>query len=120
MFGKGLHLFQGVLRKIGEIDREVDEEITVTVKATDNGIPPRSSSMNVTIDVIDFNDNAPNFNTSSFNNTYYIPENTSTNKIVFNVSATDEDTGPNANITYSISSGSRGNFTVDTLHVRYI
>ena len=49
----------GVLTNSRPIDYESFQQLLVTVAASDMGTPPRTSSVNVTIDIIDRNDNAP-------------------------------------------------------------
>ena len=49
------------------IDREVDSSFTFTLLAVDGGSPSLTSSANVTVTVVDVNDNAPTFTQTYFN-----------------------------------------------------
>uniref|UniRef100_A0A3Q2ZZM4 Cadherin domain-containing protein n=1 Tax=Kryptolebias marmoratus TaxID=37003 RepID=A0A3Q2ZZM4_KRYMA len=51
----------GHVRLVGELDREELSNYTLTVVATDKGEPPLSSTMDVTMAVLDVNDNTPGF-----------------------------------------------------------
>lgn len=63
----------------------------MTVQAQDAGKPMLSSTVTVYINVIDENDNAPVFETNSYNVDVY--ENATVNTIVATVMATDRDSG---------------------------
>ena len=88
------------------LDRESMDLYNLTVVA---GNPPFDSPISVTstveisIQVIDVNDNPPRFNPSS--RTIRIKENTPRGQIVHKVEAEDEDSPVNSDIYYSIMSG---------------
>lgn len=63
----------------------------MTVQAQDAGKPMLSSTVTVYINVIDENDNAPVFETNSYNVDVY--ENATVNTVVASVMATDRDSG---------------------------
>lgn len=63
----------------------------MTVQAQDAGKPMLSSTVTVYINVIDENDNAPVFETNSYNVDVY--ENSTVNMVVTTVMATDRDSG---------------------------
>jgi len=63
----------------------------MTVQAQDAGKPMLSSTVTVYINVIDENDNAPVFETNSYNVDVY--ENATVNTVVATVMATDRDSG---------------------------
>lgn len=63
----------------------------MTVQAQDAGKPMLSSTVTVYINVIDENDNAPVFETNSYNVDVY--ENATVNTVVATVTATDRDSG---------------------------
>ena len=72
------------------------------IRAFDGGHPPRFSDFPVQVSVIDMNDNKPQFNQSIYSVT--IPENTLVGKSIFQVFATDPDSGENGRISYSLDS----------------
>lgn len=63
----------------------------MTVQAQDAGKPMLSSTVTVYINVIDENDNAPVFETNSYNVDVY--ENATVNTVVATVTAIDRDSG---------------------------
>lgn len=67
----------------------------------------------MTID--DFNDNAPNITTQ--NTTLKVMENVTINTEVIDINATDNDIGPNANITFSIRMKENGYFNINSTTV---
>ena len=76
--------------------------LNVSVLASDNGIPPRSSKVELYVQVLDENDNDPEFD---FGNSDYglqveVQENTPSGTVIANVKATDSDSGENGKITY--------------------
>ncbi|XP_036368114.1 cadherin-23-like isoform X2 [Octopus sinensis] len=86
--------------------------IFLTVLATDNGANVQSSSTLATINIIDINNNRPEFLLPTYEVTVkeFLPVGTS----VLSVQAVDKDIGSNALITYSIKSGSFDNFNIDS------
>ncbi|XP_019645840.1 PREDICTED: protocadherin Fat 4-like [Branchiostoma belcheri] len=94
----------GVISTSGGLDRETVSSYTFLVTVRDRGTPQFSDQATVTVSVLDLNDNTPNFTQPSYSVT--IEENLSQGTSILTVSATDEDSGTNADITYSISSSS--------------
>ncbi len=90
-------------------DREVQSQYTLVVSVSDNGTPPRFSSTNVTVIVLDVNDNSPTFDQSSYN--ISVSENISTGAVVFSAAseANDLDEGSNAVLSFSLASSSQNN-----------
>ncbi|KAG8133026.1 hypothetical protein E2320_010866, partial [Naja naja] len=84
----------------GPLDREKTAGYSITIKATDSGIPQKSTEKNILIQVSDINDNAPTFSIPSY--TAHVEENTSPGTLVFSVSACDPDVGVNSKLSYSI------------------
>lgn len=85
------------------LDREKQSKIVLTVSAEDAPGKPsdrRKSTVEVTIDVLDVNDNAPMFSQKSYS--AVIPENSALNALVANLSATDPDEGPGGEIRFEI------------------
>ncbi|NXJ50427.1 PCDGK protein, partial [Spizaetus tyrannus] len=85
-----------------ELDREEQRELHLVLTALDGGSPPRSAHVQILIDVIDANDNAPVFNQSTYKAS--VRENTPSGTLVARISAHDLDDGPNGDIVYSFSS----------------
>ncbi|NXD88417.1 PCDGK protein, partial [Halcyon senegalensis] len=85
-----------------ELDREEQRELHLVLTALDGGSPPRSAHVQIHIDVVDANDNAPVFNQSTYKAS--VRENTPSGTLVAKISAYDLDDGPNGDIVYSFSS----------------
>ncbi|XP_066523460.1 protocadherin beta-16-like [Hoplias malabaricus] len=82
-----------------ELDREQQQELTLTLTAVDGGTPPRSGTVVIHVTVLDANDNAPVFSQSVYK--VSLPENSPLNTVVLTVSATDADEGQNGEVTYA-------------------
>lgn len=91
----GLILLQKVL------DREEQELYNLTVIASDQGQPPRSTALNLTVIVDDVNDNPPVFNSSRYE--VKVPEDQELGIPLLTLFATDQDAGANALVTYQIT-----------------
>ncbi|XP_052597939.1 protocadherin-3-like [Peromyscus californicus insignis] len=85
------------------LDREEQPELTLTLTAVDGGSPPKSGATTVRIEVVDINDNAPQFVQSLYE--VQIPENSPLNALIVTVSARDLDAGMNGNVAYSLFQG---------------
>ncbi|XP_066480604.1 protocadherin beta-16-like [Tiliqua scincoides] len=83
------------------LDREVDPQIILILSAVDGGDPKRTGTTQLIIDVLDINDNFPQFKQSLYE--IKIKENSPLEKLVTKVEASDSDFGSNAHITYSFS-----------------
>ncbi|KAG2469661.1 CADN protein, partial [Polypterus senegalus] len=86
---------------LGTLDREKMDKYFLVVEAKDGG--GMTGTGTATIWVSDVNDHAPKFTQHSCN--ARISENSEINSAVLDVSATDADTGENAQLTFSIISG---------------
>uniref|UniRef100_A0A8C1YBG4 Protocadherin alpha subfamily C, 2 n=1 Tax=Cyprinus carpio TaxID=7962 RepID=A0A8C1YBG4_CYPCA len=82
------------------LDREVTKRMKLQLTALDGGRPPKSGTMEITIDVLDINDNAPVFTKEAY--IVMLNENTPVGTTVFRVNATDLDEGQNSEIVYSL------------------
>ncbi|KAG9329868.1 hypothetical protein JZ751_028764 [Albula glossodonta] len=85
-----------------QIRYSIQEELkigTFVVTAFDGGKPQRSGDLNVTVVVLDVNDNAPVFNQQKY--TVSLSENMPVGTLVITVNATDRDEGLNGEIMYS-------------------
>ncbi|XP_068508349.1 protocadherin alpha-3-like [Syngnathus scovelli] len=85
----------------GLLDREEVSHYEITIKATDCGDPPLSSSRTFDIELSDMNDNSPRFEQSLLN--FYLIENNIAGASVFSLTATDNDVDENAVIQYKIA-----------------
>nr|XP_040028858.1 protocadherin alpha-6-like isoform X16 [Gasterosteus aculeatus aculeatus] len=85
-----------VLKK--SLDREQKKKHSLLVTAVDGGKPPTSGTLNVSIIVLDINDNRPMFSQEIYEIT--IQENVSIGTSVFRINATDSDEGINGEIEY--------------------
>lgn len=104
----------GDVQLIGELDREELSNYTLTVVATDKGEPPLSSTMDVTMVVLDVNDNTPSFSQNIYD--IEIEENILTGTDVIQVFASDADEGTNGQIRFSISGGNtNSDFRIDSV-----
>ncbi|XP_037531482.1 protocadherin gamma-A4-like, partial [Nematolebias whitei] len=88
------------------LDREKQSIIHLTLTAFDGGKPPRSGTLNIIVQVMDVNDNNPQFTQSLYK--AQVPENVPFQTTILTVSATDLDDGANGEIIYSFIE--RGNF----------
>ncbi|XP_054840717.1 protocadherin gamma-A5-like isoform X4 [Eublepharis macularius] len=82
------------------LDREQTAAYNITVTATDHGSPPLSTTTDISLKVLDANDNPPFFLQSVY--TSSIVENNPRGGSIFSLKADDPDWGQNARITYSI------------------
>ncbi|KAM9456189.1 uncharacterized protein Hap1MRO34_019683 [Clarias gariepinus] len=83
------------------LDQETFPKYTVEIIAEDSGNPPLRSKTQISVEVLDVNDNPPVFLQSSY--VTYIKENVNAGNVVCTVSASDPDQGENAKISYSIT-----------------
>ncbi|XP_045857141.1 protocadherin beta-6 [Meles meles] len=84
----------------GALDRESQAEYNITITVTDLGTPRLKTQHNLTVTVSDVNDNAPAFSQATY--TLRVRENNSPALHIGSVSATDRDSGANAQVTYSL------------------
>ncbi|XP_033949161.1 protocadherin alpha-7-like isoform X4 [Pseudochaenichthys georgianus] len=82
------------------LDREKESQYNVGIVCKDAGEPSLSSETNINIVVSDVNDNSPVFTKNPY--TFYITENNNPGGSVLSVTASDEDDGNNALISYYI------------------
>ncbi|XP_030000921.1 protocadherin alpha-3-like [Sphaeramia orbicularis] len=87
-----------VLKK--SLDREKKDKHLLTVTAIDGGKPQRSGTLNVSVTVLDSNDNSPMFTQDTYQIEIY--ENAPVGTTVATVNARDPDEGTNGEIVYSL------------------
>ncbi|XP_053317380.1 protocadherin Fat 4 [Spea bombifrons] len=95
------------------LDREMKDIYTLLVVATDGGSPALTSSTNVTITILDVNDNPPRFLHHPY--VTYIPSPTPSDSFVFAVTVTDEDIGSNAELYFSLKGRNSNKFLIDPI-----
>lgn len=85
-----------------ELDREVQSEYRLEVRALDTSASnnPQSSAVSVRVDVADVNDNAPHWAEDPVN--IRVPEDTAVGSVVWNFTAFDADAGVNGDVRYSL------------------
>lgn len=93
------------------LDRELYQQIHVTVFCSDNGNPRLTTSASFYVEIEDENDNAPVFDLSVY--TAGIMENNNIDDVIVHVQATDGDEGKNADLHYSLNKSSNGMFYID-------
>ncbi|XP_072558077.1 protocadherin gamma-A11-like isoform X46 [Paramormyrops kingsleyae] len=81
-----------------ELDREIQQEVSLLLTASDGGTPQRSGTAVIHVTVLDANDNIPVFSQAVYK--VSLPENSPLDFLVVTVSATDADEGPNGEVTY--------------------
>ncbi|XP_056135970.1 protocadherin Fat 1a [Lampris incognitus] len=98
---------RGELKVARQLDRERTSGYTLMVLASDNGVPTRSSSATVNIDVSDVNDNPPLF--SQANYSLIIQENRPKGTSILRLTVTDRDATHNGPpFTFAIVDGNEG------------
>ncbi|XP_043113056.1 LOW QUALITY PROTEIN: protocadherin beta-16 [Puntigrus tetrazona] len=95
----GSKLADLVLKKA--LDREERAVHNLILTAVDGGVPARSGTANIIVQVLDTNDNAPQFDEDSY--TVHLSENPPVGSLVVKLNATDLDEGPNSQIMYAFS-----------------
>ncbi|XP_053319411.1 protocadherin gamma-C5-like isoform X11 [Spea bombifrons] len=93
----GTLISQLVLEK--PLDREEKEKHKLTLTAIDGGDPIRSGSCQITVIVLDINDNTPVFDQSVYK--IRLKENIPLKTVIITLNATDADEGANGEIEYS-------------------
>uniref|UniRef100_A0A8C4R3B3 Cadherin domain-containing protein n=1 Tax=Eptatretus burgeri TaxID=7764 RepID=A0A8C4R3B3_EPTBU len=92
--GKG----QCMLQTVRLLDRETKAEYRANIIATDHGDPPLTSQLELTLHVLDQNDNDPVFSLSTYSAS--VLENLPVGSTIITVSASDNDQGANAEVRY--------------------
>ena len=106
-------MFSGIVRTNAVLDRETTSRYWLTIYSRDKGTVPRSSYVEVYVEVQDVNDNTP----QTQEPVYYpsVPENSEEGTSVVKLVATDLDSSSNNLIRYAISSGNpQGFFAIDS------
>nr|ABV59336.1 protocadherin epsilon18 [Callorhinchus milii] len=83
------------------LDRERQSEFKLTLTAIDGGIPERSGTAKIIINVVDANDNVPVFDHELYKTS--LPENAAEDTLVIKINAIDVDEGSNGAVKYYFS-----------------
>lgn len=98
----------GIVRLKRALDRESESFYNLTVQAMDHGVPPLSSTVLLSVTVLDVNDNPPEFTNKIMYAT--VSESVPVGSEIATVHATSEDIGINAEISYSVVGGDEQGF----------
>lgn len=102
----------GVITTSEKLDREETASYNLVITAKDHGTPSLSSTVSVSVKVLDENDNTPKFSLPFYQAS--VLENTAINTNILRVTATDPDDGTNGLVTFSIVSGNANDaFAID-------
>lgn len=88
----------GQLLLAAPLDYEKTKRYKITIRAQDQGIPPRASLTVVNLNVLDVNDNAPEFENQLYD--FEIPEDAPLMTSIGSLTATDKDSDNNGQISY--------------------
>lgn len=102
---------QFLLETAAPLDYETTREYAIKIVASDRGTPPLNTSAMVLIKIKDENDNAPIFPQPEIQ--LSIPENNDPSTQLIKISATDADSGHNAEIIYTLSPDAPDGFNID-------
>ncbi|XP_051506087.1 protocadherin beta-16-like isoform X43 [Myxocyprinus asiaticus] len=97
----------------GDLDRERDSEYNISVTCADEGVPSLSSSVTLSLQISDVNDNAPVFDKSSYEAS--VQENNTPGLSIFTVRARDADFNQNARVSYILEDSSVNGVPVSSL-----
>ena len=105
----------GVVRSTGAFDFEAASSVDYVITATDHGDPPETATATLTVNVIDVNDESPQFELAQYN--FEVRENLAAGALVGHVRANDAEAFPFGDVSYYVDAGSTGteNFDVVTL-----
>ena len=107
-----IDLITGVISVNRQLDFETRRRYVIIVTGTDGGVPQRSGTLTINLDVLDENDNSPIIQNPMPE--FIIDENVETDTLVGQVLATDADSGTNAELVYEIINGNDANrFMID-------
>ncbi|XP_042898874.1 protocadherin-like wing polarity protein stan isoform X2 [Parasteatoda tepidariorum] len=96
----------GAIETSQKLDRELTSGFILVVTAHDHGSPSLSDTINVEIEVLDVNDNPPNFLLPSYSAS--IREDSLVGSSVIQVSASDKDIGLSGQVRYTFNGGDDG------------
>ncbi|XP_041929624.1 protocadherin 2 gamma 28 isoform X25 [Alosa sapidissima] len=95
-----------------DLDREMNSVYNITVTCNDAGLPSLSSSISLSLQVSDVNDNAPMFEKSSYEAS--VVENNTPGISIFRLLAKDADWNQNARVSYILEESSVNGVSVSS------
>ncbi|XP_062856682.1 protocadherin Fat 2 [Trichomycterus rosablanca] len=102
----------GVISTLSALDREQKPEHIIEVIVSDNGAPALRSTATVVIQVLDENDNRPQFSHKLLQVKLIEQLDTAQPQEVYRMIARDDDEGPNGMITYTLDDNKEGQFEI--------
>ena len=93
----------GAIQTAKQLDYETDTSYLLEIEAVDGGRPSKSATTKVSVIVTDVNDNSPVFSNTPYSVT--ISDQLPLGSSVFQVTATDKDSGTNGDVSFSIAKG---------------
>ncbi|XP_077103420.1 protocadherin gamma-A11-like isoform X34 [Siphateles boraxobius] len=96
-----------------DLDRERESEYNISVTCADEGVPSLSSSVTLSLQISDVNDNAPVFEKSSYEAS--VQENNTPGLSIFTVRARDADFNQNARVSYILEDSSVNGVPISSL-----
>ncbi|XP_025835928.1 cadherin-related tumor suppressor [Agrilus planipennis] len=103
----------GVITSAALLDREETDVYYLTLMAQDcSPTEPKAEAVNLTISILDENDNSPTFSNSKYE--IHISDSTRKGQFVFGAKAFDNDIEANSKITYSLSGRHAYNFVINS------
>ncbi|XP_064544890.1 fat-like cadherin-related tumor suppressor homolog isoform X2 [Drosophila montana] len=105
-----IDIYTGWITLLSSLDREVQSEFNLKVIATDNGHPKHDSKVPVSIKIIDYNDNGPQFKLP--NDQISISENALPGTVLKNLLLIDPDSEKQTMEYYIISGDSQSQFQI--------
>ncbi|XP_072481071.1 protocadherin Fat 4 isoform X1 [Notamacropus eugenii] len=101
----------GQVTLAGQLDHEATASYSLLIQAMDSGTVSLNSTCTLSIDILDENDNTPSFPKATL--FVDVLENMRIGELVTSVTATDSDSGDNADIHYSITgTNNHGTFSI--------
>ena len=109
-----------VLETVTLLDQEERDNLTITLTVSDSAAAMfrETATVNVTIIIVDVNDNSPVIENLTPGMAISVVETSPSGRFVYQVSATDEDSGINAELDFNIESTTGGSdfpFTIDDM-----
>ncbi|XP_055493537.1 protocadherin Fat 4, partial [Leucoraja erinacea] len=104
----GVEQSSGWIFVTNTLTSSLNKVFTLTVTATDYGIPPLSSNTTINFVITGKNIFTPQFYT--LEESLYIPEDQPIGSVISNITASDSDEGINGQVTYSIMAGNEGGY----------